>query len=124
MVNKKAYMRTLEVFMAVLITFIFVIYVVPTYYRERAPETGINILNSLEDNLRDCANTSCVENAINSFDSDFGKKYNYIINISSDVNTVVSGLPAAKKIFSDSVFIAGNSTSYDPRIIRLYYWYK
>jgi len=121
MKDKKAYLRTLEVFMAFLATFIFVIYVVPTYVTGDAPAESINLLTPLANDLRECGNASCVESIITDFDPDFARRYDYKINISTNLNAVVTGLPR-KNIYTDSVYMAGNITNYSPRIIRLYYW--
>ncbi len=121
MLNKKAYLRTLEAFMAVFITFVFVIYILPAYVTDDKLTESINLLTPLADELRDCNNVSCVESSIANFDPDFVKKYDYIINISSDPNVIVEGLPK-KNIYTDSVYIVGNITNYEPRIIRIYYW--
>jgi len=123
MKNKKAYLRTLEVFFAFLATFIFVIYVVPTYVTGGIPAESINLLTPLANDVRDCNNESCVESIIINFDPDFARRYDYKINISSDLNAIVTGLPR-KNIYTDSVYISGNITNYEPKIIRLYYWEK
>ncbi len=121
MVNKKAYLRTIEVVIAVLATFMFVVYVMPTYVTGETPAESVDLLISIADNIRDCQNISCVDSAVSSFDPVFVKRYDYIINISSDPNAIVSGLPR-KDIYIDSVYIAGNISNYDPKIIKLYYW--
>ena len=121
MVNKKGYLRTLEVVFAVLLTFIFIIYMLPTYITAGGAEESLDVLSPIKTNIRNCFSTTCVETAIIDFEANFANKFNYVINISDSSDIIVSGLPN-ERVFADSVFIAGNSTSYNPRIIRIYYF--
>ena len=121
MVNKKAYLRTLEVFLTFVATFIFVIYMMPTYITGETPADSVNLLTGLADELRECDNEICVKSVINDFDPDFAGKYNYEIDMGFNSSSIINSLPR-KDIYIDSVYMAGNATDYEPRIIKLYYW--
>ena len=123
MVNKKGYLRTLEVMVAVLLTFAFVAYVLQDYTEKEGPSKAVNLLTPLANDIRNCYTINCVDSAIDSYDPDFSRKYDYLINISSDPNAVVTGLPA-KNVYVDSVFISGNESLYSPKIIKIYYWLR
>ena len=122
MVNKKAYMRTLEAVIAIALTFIFLVIFIPEYTLTKSSEKNTNVLPSLYKNsgFRECVilkNTSCVNQSL----SKPLAGYTYTFNISSNPSDQAPILPP-KRVFSESAFIAGNSSTYKPAIIRLYYW--
>jgi len=121
MLDKKGYLRTMEVFLAFVATFIFVIYMMPSYISGDTPSESINLLTPLADNIRNCENVSCIKEIINNFDSDFAGKYAYEIDMGFNSSEIINNLPR-KDIYIDSVYLTGNITDYNPRIIKLYYW--
>jgi len=49
--------------------------------------------------------------------------YDFTYDITENQNEVHANLPA-KKINTESIYIAGDINLYNPKIIRLYYWRK
>jgi len=123
--NKKAYVRTVEVFIAVLITFIFITFIIPVEQPAVRTKQEINALHLLEEyeHFRSCSmmpDEQLAENCINATISPFiPKKFDYKLSVSD--KTVE--LPE-KQVYVESLFMAANITHYEPRIIRLYYWLK
>ncbi|MBN1544384.1 hypothetical protein JW898_02885 [Candidatus Woesearchaeota archaeon] len=116
--NRKAYMRTLEAFLAFFITFIFVVFVVLKGVSPKGAKTPLEILSSLEqrDDFRECVyagNETCARLIVRQY-----------IPSSYDLKVSI-GAPApfkgAKDIYTETVFITSNRTN-DYRIVYLYYW--
>ena len=120
MVNKKAFMRTLEVAIAAVITFIFVIYLIPDF-NQKNPDNSIDILSSLKSNpdfIR-CSlskDQPCVEGFIR---SNLPARYDFKVLLTSDPKKAVDDLPTVQ-VYVDSLFLSG-----DPNvIIKVYYWIR
>lgn len=123
--KKKAMLKTVEALIAIVLTLIFIVLVF-----SRAPEGGIqkediDMLKMLHvlDEFRNCAaanNLPCINNHIN---DSMPKKYDFYVDMSPDPSGQPLGLPE-KHIYRESLIIAGNTTHYNPNIIRLYYWIK
>jgi len=125
---KKAFLKTAEVLLAVVIGATFLIYVFPSSLT-RAEQEPLAILSNLEynDEFRHdlMLNKSCID-----ADAEIRKylparfKYSYefsILNI-SELNKVPEDLPEDRRIYVESVFVAGNNSEYDPKVLKLYYW--
>ncbi|MFP4112135.1 MAG: hypothetical protein ACLFPQ_00500 [Candidatus Woesearchaeota archaeon] len=116
-------MKTVEVFIAAIITFTFVIIILPPKYNYDS-----DLSNSLLDNLdrddvfRKCViqeNTSCIEQKLSESLLGF---YNYTYAVVSDpLDQGNLNLPDTK-IDVYNVVISGNYTYYNPKIFKLYYW--
>lgn len=122
--RKKAYLRTLEMAVAALLTFIFVSYVIP-----KAPtvpeEKKAQIVSVLaqNDDFKNCIvsdNFDCIEKMLDEF---MPEQYEFVYDLSESPFTIRAGLPK-KRIFVDSFFFSGNSSVYKPRMIKVYYWRK
>lgn len=125
--NKKAYMRTLEMLLAFTITFLFVFFVLPRNTETQTDAEKLEMLSLIKNDitLRECIidyNTSCVNESISRYFPDFLINYDYVIDISNNADFSVSGLPV-QDVSIDSFFISGSS-SYNPRIIKVFYWKK
>ena len=51
-------------------------------------------------------------------------KYSYefsILNI-SDIGKAPENLPSGKTVYAETLFIAGNNSQYEPKVLKLYYW--
>jgi len=121
--DKKAFVRTLEVFIAVVVTFIFINFVIPLRTATDVTASSTHILEVLEqnDDFRDCVveyNITCINNSIDYYLPD---AYSFTFNVSDDPNIGVPDLPR-KEVLVDSIFVAGNISAYTPRIVRVYYW--
>ena len=106
------------------VTFTFLIVLIPQYNVAKANFKNENILPEIakEPGFRACLiaeNMTCINRSL------AGRlgKYDYAINISKSPNSRSENLPE-KRVFSESMMISGNSTLYEPRILRVYYWGK
>ena len=116
--NKKAYVRTLEAFIAFFITFIFVVFIVLKGIGAKPLKAELEILPALEqrDDFRSCiyaGNASCAEELVEPF---VPGTYNFKISIDSP-----EPFKGAKDIYTETVFIAANQTN-DYNVVYLYYW--
>jgi len=123
--KKKAYLKTLEAVFALVLTFLFIMFVVPPRMVVAPKEPSIDFVGLLGQNpdFRNCIvaeNYPCLHTAIDSLYPELNKTYEYRLNISSDPNSVID-LPQ-KEVYVDSVFIAGNVSYFNPKILRIYYW--
>ena len=123
--NKQGVFRTLEALIAIFITFLFLLVFIPQQRELSVPETPPNILAGLRDNedFRNCVilkNQTCINQTI---EKNLEDKYDFKFNLSENANTVISGLPP-KRIYANSIFIGGNTTSATRFILRLYFWTK
>ena len=117
-VKRKAYVRTLEAFIAFFITFIFVVFVVLKGISAKPLKTQLDILPALEqrDDFRNCVyeeNNTCIEEIVRPFVPGA-----YRFKVSVDRPAPFKG---AKDIYTETVFIASNQTS-DYKVVYLYYW--
>ena len=123
--NKSGIFRTIEAFIAIFITFGFLIVFLPQQRDQSQHAAPRNPLEPLGDNLqfRTCIilqNTTCINQSIGKNVPD---TYSYVFNLSDNPNAVVNGLPN-KRVYSNSLFIAGNTTNATHWIVRLYLWTK
>lgn len=126
--GKKAYLKTLEAVIAIVLSFIFLIFLIPSKpdTQERRPD--LDLINVLGQNptFRTCVlieNYSCTNTTFEAYYPQVIIDYNYRFNISSDPKISGIELPAAN-IHSESLVIAGNDTYINPKTVRLYYWLK
>jgi len=51
-------------------------------------------------------------------------KYSYEFNILdvSELDKIPEDLPKDRRIYVDSMFISGNNSEYNPKVLKLYYW--
>lgn len=123
--DKKAVFRTLEALIAIFITFLFLMIFMPQQRELAAQDSPDNVLATLADNdaFRNCAimfNYTCVNQTI---DSQLSQLYDFKTNISEKPDSAVTGLPE-KRVYANSMLIAGNTTNSTTLIVRLYYWTK
>jgi hypothetical protein len=126
-ISKKAMMKTVEVFMAMMITFIFLMIILPSASRNSNNDSYDNLFRNLEfdDLFRSCVlieDETCIDSIIER--SFYGYyQYDYEILDSISENSIVTNLPK-KQVQIYSIVISGNYTSYNPKIFRLYYWIR
>jgi len=122
--NKKAYLRTIEMTVAIIITFAVAYYIFP-----KAPtpqgEASLNILQVLEQKpeFRSCVaaiDYNCTESFLRNYTP---SNYEFAYDITEDPNQGHANLPE-KKINTESVYISGNINLYNPKIVKLYCWRK
>jgi hypothetical protein len=121
--DKKGFMKTLEAFLAILVTVIFIILMVPQSPSRTELEEDFGLLDILaqDEEFRNCViteNNSCVRVFLdNTIDIGY---YNYTFNISTD--TTSSARIKKGDVYLKTYFIATNLSAYDPKILKLYYW--
>ena len=120
--NKKSFLRTIEVMIAVLITFIFIFFVFP---KSQTPEEKVQleVLKVLENSpeFRNCIlglDYNCTGDFLNDY---VPKNYGFVFDISDNPDIFRANLPE-KNINTETLYIAGNITSYSPKFVKLYYW--
>ena len=130
MKNKKAYLKTVEVLLAMLIGGAFIIYVLPTALTRETEQPPIDILSALENN--DEFRQLVLFNQTNCIDAELLTakflpvkfKYSYAFSPCTLDNyaKIPENLPKDRRVYVDSIFIAGNTTEYKPVIVKLFYW--
>ena len=125
MVGKKAYMRTLEVILAMVLTFAFVLYIMPAPDNTASDASDGILIGLIESgsfresagNMTGCAYKSDNTTLTRILDGTLPEHVNYAICPKGSLPS----LPR-KKVKAESVYLTGNITAYDARIVRLYYW--
>lgn len=119
-VSRKAYVHTLEAFIAFFVTFIFVIFIINKGVLPKAGHEPLNILSALEqrDDFRECvyaSNETCAQDAVFPL-----MPYTYDFKVSIGGPEPFKG---TKDIYTETAFIVSNQTN-DYKIVYLYYWLK
>jgi hypothetical protein len=125
--NKKGYVRTIEAAIAIILSFLFLTFAIPTHTHIITKKPDVDLLRIEQQNpsFRECTvnnNRTCLASIIQISYPDFYKSYYFTIQITEDPDSIVD-LPE-KEVFVDSVMIAGEGLEYNPRIVRLYSWIK
>lgn len=120
--DKKGFMKTVEVFMAVLVTFGFILAVLPKDVPDLDDQSIFRLKNlDIDDNFRNCvirSDTACINATIDLlFEGRF--LYDYEIYDAGDTPTLFVD---ENEVRTYSWFYAGNFTSYDPKTFKLFYW--
>lgn len=130
--NKKGFLKTMEVFITVTIVLIFVMYVNSNSIVSNT-DVRHHILNDLANDDYFRTSVFSVSNTcyskqdnhssiliINELMPDY---LNYTFCVYEDPNFKISGLPD-KKIAVDNYYFSSNEFIYSPRIARIFYWTK
>ena len=122
--NKKAYLHTLEAAIAAVLTFAVIFVLMPRIYPvQEVPKQEVLASLQYNENFRECAierNFSCVNQTI--FENlPQMYKQKYVVNLTNDAN-YIPALPNDKEVKTESIYIAGSMTDYDPIIVKLFYW--
>ncbi|HLD89105.1 MAG TPA: hypothetical protein VI894_02765 [Candidatus Nanoarchaeia archaeon] len=122
-IDKKAFMKVIEVGIAIVLTYLFLILItpkqVPASSRQQVSESLSVLQQSVE--FRNCVITEdsrCINESISRF---LRASFDFRYSISDNPNYALQELPQ-KIIFVDSIFISGSTTNYKPRIFKVYYW--
>ena len=123
--DKQGVFRTIEALIAIFITFAFLIIFLPQQREQAAFQTPPNVLATLRsnDDFRNCViqqNFTCINQTV---DRNLEDKYEFKVNISENPNAAIPGLPT-KRVYANSMFVAGNTTNSTSMIVRLYFWAK
>lgn len=126
MVDKKAYLKTLEVVFAIILTMSVLVFV---FSSSKVPSddvfSDLDVLENLEfnDEFRSCVvddNESCITDMVNRSLPVFYRE-SFVVAFTNDINYFPDDLPD-KRIYADSIFIAGAAYNYSPIIVKLFYW--
>ena len=116
--NKKAYLRTLEVFIAFMMTFAFLIFIAGSRESATQPERPqLYILQNFEQrpDFRSCVytlNTTCIEEML---DTSIPTAYGFHVTVNDGT------YEREENLFIDTLYITGD-TAKDQYVVRLYYW--
>ena len=117
--KKKAFTKTMEVILALALTFLFITFIVKPYIPKKQAAVTDYLSELQEDGMfRNCVlaeNTACINSSLSTA---IPARYTYTFS----VNTTNITLPEDKNIFVNSLFVAGNLTYYNPKTIWLWYW--
>ncbi|MFW6230542.1 MAG: hypothetical protein ACOC32_00805 [Nanoarchaeota archaeon] len=121
MTGKKAFMKTVEAFLAIMITFMFLLVFLPRDIRYTDDQSYYR-LDTLErdDAFRNCVlleNPTCIDSTI---DTLFEGKYLYTYDIYRYADEAREFNRTDVRTYT--WFYAGNLTSYRPIVFKLYYW--
>jgi competence protein ComGC len=122
---KKAYMKTIEMLLVMVISTIFLLLILPKQnYRESMQKESYLIHLEKDETFRDfvtgnigCYNSTPKNTITVLVEKHIPKEFDYTICIDKTPRT----LPI-KDIFIDSLVIAGNYSQTEFKTIRLYYW--
>ncbi|MFC1754395.1 hypothetical protein ACFL96_13555 [Thermoproteota archaeon] len=116
--RKKAYMRTLEAFIAFIMTFSFLIFIAASRHSSTEPDTPqLYVLHNFEQrpDFRDCVyinNITCIEDLVN---SSIPRAYGFHATVND------ASYEREENTFVDSLYLTG-STASSQYVVRLYYW--
>jgi hypothetical protein len=122
---KQGYVKTAEAVIAIFLSLsILAIFIHPdsTTETRRLPENALAVLRDNVD-FRNCVqdnNTACINSTIR---DELPNNYDFTFIVAQDAEAAAYNLPE-KRIFADSVLLAGNATNSTIRIVRMFYWSK
>lgn len=123
--EKEGIFKTIEALIAIFITFLFLMVFIPQQRElttRQAPQNALVGLAS-NDDFRNCAisrNFSCVNQTI---DRQLKDLYDFKVNLSESHTSALPALPE-KRIYANSIYLAGNTTNSTRMIVRLFFWEK
>ena len=135
MLGKKAYIRTMEAVLAIIILLIFVYTVIPRQPIEESGTEDVNIKLIQDHVFFELANNDELRSDIISKNNEslndlvtnvINQRYNYEIAINDLGGSLIlpNNISSDKAIYVRSAVISTNKTEYDPKIVTLYLWLK
>lgn len=147
MVNKKAFLRTMEVVFAIVIVVGFLLIMIPSMQNRQVQNLADR--GFLEQFRYDLEFQQCVlEPTADCFNETIGdsmKGFDHVIIVTDNVYELVESASQdsfiygnvdgeyvdvnssiefpKKRVFSESFMVAGNETLYDPVTVRIFYWH-
>ena len=122
MVGKRGMFKTLEALIALFITMTFLLVFLPQEAADiQAEPKGFLSLLRKDDEFRSCAiekNMTCINQTIG---KNLEGSFEFQLNLSESASATVTGLPD-KQVFSESLFLRGNTTNSTTTIVRVFYW--
>jgi|GEM_PF-2910895 len=125
MKNKKAFLRTVEAVIAVILTFLLLVILFPQKGISEFKTDNLKNINIIQydPDLRGCIysdNLTCVENIIPNY---IPNSYDYDYLLSTNPNDFIYNLPK-EQIYTKTLVFAGYNQIYDFRVLKIYYWLK
>ena len=127
--SRKGYLKVVEAALAFVLTYFFVTIALSFYLppSTRELEDPRPLRNVPEGDFRACvleSNISCINQSILEFNPSFYNEFDYRIRVFNSTGTdLIIDLPD-RNVYTDSMFVAGNVSVYDPKIIKIYSWKK
>lgn len=129
--NKKSFLKTLEVFLAITIVFIFMFITQDGNMINNNNDIIYDVVGFLSNDVQfrndiysienDCVEKGSSHNITTKIESILPKYLDYTICVYDDPNFRITTLPD-KKITVDSYYFSTDEFSYNPRLARLFYW--
>lgn len=128
--EKKAFLKIIEVFIAITIVFVFIMMTQSkTVVQNDVESRKIMQFLSTDEGFRSdvySINNYCVKKGSGlrmnqRIESALPKYLNYTLCVYNDPNFKIDGLPD-KKVYVDSYYFSADNYSYDGRIAKLFYW--
>lgn len=135
MLGKKAYIRTMEAVLAIIILLIFVYTVIPRQPIQESNIEDVNIKLIQDHVFFELANNDELRSDIISKNNEslndlitniINQRYNYEIAINDLGGSLIlpGNISSDKAIYVRSAVVSTNKTEYDPKIVTLYLWLK
>ncbi len=121
--HKKGLLKTLEVFLAIVIGFVFLTTILPKQsfnVDEKPSLRGLLLYDDIFRNAVLSNNITLIKERINSRMSVLYPDFGFNVSVSQDPNDLLYF--DDKDVFSEAIFIVGNETLINHSIVRLYYW--
>ena len=119
--KKKGFVRTIEALIAIIMSFVFLVLIMPTD-TQVSFKKDLGILAPFEDDeiFRGCV-LQDKDGCLNDYIKDFMPAHlEHKILITNDSNENIE-LPE-KRVFVESLMFAGNISEYSPKIVKIFYW--
>jgi len=120
---KRGLLKTLEVFLAIVIGFVFLTTILPKQsfnVDEKPSLRGLLLYDDIFRNAVLSNNITLIKERINSRMSVLYPDFGFNVSVSQDPNDLLYF--DDKDVFSEAIFIVGNETLINHSIVRLYYW--
>ena len=124
---KKGYMRTLEAVGVIILTLSFLLYLIPQFQGNEVHKERLDVIDEVmyNENFRNCVLTTSIITAKTCSETYFldliPKIYEFKVEI-SDINRFLGTDLPDKEVFTETIMLVGNITTYSPRYVKLYYW--
>ena len=121
--HKRGLLKTLEVFLAIVIGFVFLTTILPkqSFNVDEKPSLGgLLLYDNIFRNAVLSNNITLIKERINSRMSVLYSDFGFNVSVSQDPNDLLYF--DDKDVFSEAIFIVGNETLINHSIVRLYYW--
>ncbi|PIN69938.1 hypothetical protein COV93_03490 [Candidatus Woesearchaeota archaeon CG11_big_fil_rev_8_21_14_0_20_43_8] len=121
--SKKGFVKTIEVIIAIVMSFVFLVLILPTE-TQKSYQESLQILPSFadDDEFRNCViglNDGCISQFIDPLMPPY---LGYEILITTDPDEMIN--IADRQVQVETHIFAGNITTFSPTVLKLFYWEK